>query len=112
MAMSRHEDAASAGYMVAWGKPWISFRKRHPACQSVGLHFGSEGIHGNESAERLEMLYDRCKPFDLYADGDTGGIWVAGNSSKIDDIGSCLQQGVCLRDGSMLVQEASPIGER
>ena len=24
--MSRHEDAASAGYMGAWGKPWISFR--------------------------------------------------------------------------------------
>jgi hypothetical protein len=31
---------------------------------------------------------------------------------SIDDIGSCLEQVVCLRDGSMLVQEASSIGER
>jgi hypothetical protein len=89
------------------GKAVDIIQERHPAEQSVGLHFGSERIHGNESAARLEMRYDRCKAFDLYADGDTDGIWVAGNGSKIDDIGSCLEQVVCLRDGSMLVQEAS-----
>src|SRR5436190_13179347 len=53
------------------------------------------------------MRYDRCRAFDLYVDGDTDGIWVAGNGSKIDDIGSCLEQVICLRHGSMLVQEAS-----
>jgi hypothetical protein len=56
------------------------------------------------------MTGARCSISTL--DGDTDGIWVAGNGSKIDDISSCLEQVVCLRDGSMLVQEASSIGER
>jgi hypothetical protein len=42
------------------------------------------------------MRYDRCEAFYLYVDGDTDGIWVAGNGSKIDDIGSCLEQVVCM----------------
>ena len=42
------------------------------------------------------MRYDGCKAFDLYVDGDTDGIRVAGNGSKIDDIGSCLEQVVCM----------------
>jgi hypothetical protein len=42
------------------------------------------------------MRYERCKTFDLYADRDGDGIWVAGNGSKIDDIGSRLKQVVCM----------------
>jgi len=51
---SRHEDAASAGYMVAWGKArGISFRNATPAEQSVGsaLRVGNVSTE-NESAAR------------------------------------------------------------
>ena len=37
----------------------------HPIQESVGLHFGPEGIDGDERTARVEMRYDWCKAFDL-----------------------------------------------